>query len=95
MKLGNGAPRRTTLAKMTRLATLAITGAILLPAFAAHAQPVAEFYKNRRMDLVTSGSVGGGYDLYARLLARYMPRHIPGNPTITVKNMLEIGRAHV
>jgi tripartite-type tricarboxylate transporter receptor subunit TctC len=60
----------------------------LLLSGAAHAQSVADFYKGKRVDLVTSGSVGGGYDLYARILARHMPRHIPGNPTITVKNMV-------
>ncbi len=32
-------------------------------------------------------SVGGGYDLYARLLARHLGRHIPGNPTVVPKNM--------
>ena len=60
----------------------------LLLSGAAHAQSVADFYRGKRVDLVTSGSVGGGYDLYARILARHMPRHIPGNPTITVKNMV-------
>lgn len=54
----------------------------------AYAQSVAEFYKGKHIDLVTSGSVGGGYDLYARVLAKHMPRHIPGNPPITVKNMV-------
>ena len=32
-------------------------------------------------------SAGGGYDVYARMLARYMGKHIPGNPTVVVKNM--------
>ncbi|MGE5539002.1 MAG: Bug family tripartite tricarboxylate transporter substrate binding protein [Gemmatimonas sp.] len=49
---------------------------------------VAQFYKGKRVDLVTSASIGGGYDQYARLLAKHMPRHIPGEPSITVKNMV-------
>ena len=67
---------------------LAAAGAAALIAGAARAESIEDFYKGKRVDLVTSGSVGGGYDLYARVLARHMPRHIPGNPTITVKNMV-------
>ena len=54
----------------------------------ANAQSVAEFYRGKRINLVTSASVGGGYDQYARLLAKHMPRHIPGEPTIIVQNMV-------
>jgi tripartite-type tricarboxylate transporter receptor subunit TctC len=53
----------------------------------ADAQSVEEFYRGKRVNLVTSASVGGGYDQYARLLAKHMPRHIPGQPTIVVQNM--------
>ena len=60
----------------------------LLPASAAHAQTVADFYRGKRITLVTSASVGGGYDQYARLLAKHMQRHIPGEPTIIVQNMV-------
>jgi len=49
---------------------------------------VEQFYKGKRLDLTTSASIGGGYDQYARLLAKHMPRHIPGEPLITVKNMV-------
>jgi len=54
---------------------------------AARAQTPAEFYKGKQITLVTSASVGGGYDQYARILAKYMPKFIPGNPTIVVQNM--------
>ncbi len=53
----------------------------------ARAQTPAEFYKGKQVTLITSASVGGGYDQYARLLAKHMPRFIPGNPTIVVQNM--------
>lgn len=46
-----------------------------------------DFYRNKTLTLVVGYAVGGGYDVYARLLARHLPRHIPGNPTIIVQNM--------
>src|SRR3979409_1139820 len=58
----------------------------LLPA-AAHAQSPAEFYRGKTVDLQIGYSVGGGYDIYARLIARHMGRHIPGNPQVVPKNM--------
>ena len=47
----------------------------------------ADFYKGKTISLVTSTGVGGTYDEVARLIARYMPRYIPGTPTIIVQNM--------
>jgi len=41
----------------------------------------------RAVDLYIGYSVGGGYDIYARLLARHMSRHLPGNPTVVPRNM--------
>jgi tripartite-type tricarboxylate transporter receptor subunit TctC len=48
---------------------------------------VAQFYKNRQVTLVIPSSVGGGYDLYGRLVARHIGKYIPGNPTIVPSNM--------
>src|SRR5688500_5827362 len=67
-------------------ALLALAGAMLATA-QANAQTPAEFYRAKRMTMITSASVGGGYDQYARLLAKHMPRYIPGNPTMVVQNM--------
>jgi tripartite-type tricarboxylate transporter receptor subunit TctC len=67
--------------------SVAIGAFALLPAALAHAQSPAEFYKGRNVDLYIGYSVGGAYDLYARVLARHLGKHIPGNPTITPKNM--------
>jgi len=53
----------------------------------AQAQPAAEFYKGKQVDLYIGYSAGGGYDVYARLLARHMGRHIPGGPVIVPRNM--------
>jgi tripartite-type tricarboxylate transporter receptor subunit TctC len=61
---------------------------ILLAAMpTAHADDVADFYKGKRINLIVSYGPGGGYDVYARLLARHMGRHIPGSPGIVVQNM--------
>jgi tripartite-type tricarboxylate transporter receptor subunit TctC len=53
----------------------------------ARAQSVAEFYKGKSVDLDIGYSVGGGYDLYARLVARRLGEHIPGNPNVVPKNV--------
>lgn len=46
-----------------------------------------EFYAGKTINLVVGYSAGGGYDQYARLLARHMGRYIPGHPNIVVQNM--------
>jgi tripartite-type tricarboxylate transporter receptor subunit TctC len=51
------------------------------------AQAQADFYKGKTVDLMIGYSVGGGYDVYARLIARHLGKHIPGNPIVTPKNM--------
>src|SRR5262249_11199584 len=53
----------------------------------AHAEAAADFYRGRNVELDISSSVGGGYDVYARMLARHIGRAIPGNPTVVPKNM--------
>lgn len=53
----------------------------------ARADAAADFYKGRTVNLVIGYSVGGGYDMYARLLARYISKYIPGNPTIVPQSM--------
>jgi tripartite-type tricarboxylate transporter receptor subunit TctC len=53
----------------------------------ASAQVSEQAYKGKQIRMVIAGGVGGGYDFYARLLSQYLPRHIPGNPTIVNQNM--------
>ena len=50
-------------------------------------QGVADFYRGKTVDLYIGYSAGGGYDVYARLIARYLGKHIPGNPTVIPRNM--------
>src|SRR3990170_7256242 len=51
-----------------------------------HAQN-APFYQDKTIRIIVGFTPGGLYDQYARILARRMPKHIPGNPTIIVQNM--------
>ncbi len=68
--------------------TLNVAAAVLaLGAHAGGAQSPAEFYKGRTIELDISSTPGGGYDSYARLLARHMPKNIPGHPAIVTKNV--------
>jgi tripartite-type tricarboxylate transporter receptor subunit TctC len=53
----------------------------------AGAQSPADFYKGKTVDLYIGYSAGGAYDLYARLIARHLGKHIPGNPQVVAKNM--------
>jgi len=73
-----------------RLAALALAGASLTPA-SAHADAIADFYKGKEVRLIISASIGGGYDIYARAVARHLGNHIPGNPTIVPQNMPAAG----
>src|SRR5438105_14789764 len=51
-------------------------------------QSVADFYRGKTISLYVGFPPGGGYDLYARVVAPYFARHIPGNPSIVIKSML-------
>ncbi len=73
------------------LCPAALVGALCVSVAAARAQSVEDFYKNKSINLVIGFSVGGGYDLYARHLARHMGKHIPGKPTIVPQNMAGAG----
>ncbi|HZE45595.1 MAG TPA: hypothetical protein VE087_01825, partial [Xanthobacteraceae bacterium] len=57
----------------------------------ALADPVEDFYRGRSVTLLIGYTVAGGYDTYARVLAHYLGRHIPGNPTIVPQNMAGAG----
>jgi tripartite-type tricarboxylate transporter receptor subunit TctC len=71
----------------TRILTAVAAGLIVAAPAASKADSVADFYKGKSIDLVISTTTGGGYDTIARVLARFMPEHLPGNPKITPKNM--------
>ena len=79
------------------IASLAMSGAFATAAMApAHAaDPVENFYKGKTVQVLVGFGPGGGYDLYARTLARYMGKHIPGNPTMVPQNMPGAGGVKV
>ncbi|HVY56637.1 MAG TPA: tripartite tricarboxylate transporter substrate-binding protein [Xanthobacteraceae bacterium] len=58
----------------------------LVSAVAARADDIADFYKGKTVHLIVGVDVGSGYDVNARVLARHLGAHIPGNPSIVVQN---------
>ncbi len=69
-----------------RLETRVLAGLIALAALATSAA-AGDYYAGKSIDLLIGAPPGGGYDIYARALARHYGRHIPGQPTIVAKNM--------
>ena len=65
-------------------ASLLAASAMLAP---AHALAPSDFYKGRTIFVIVGFTPGGGYDLYARLLAQHLGKHIPGNPAVVTQNM--------
>lgn len=68
-----------------RLAVLLLPFLFLAPA--AHAQSEADFFKGKTVRMIVGFASGNEYDVGARVLARHLGRHIPGNPTVIVQNM--------
>ena len=71
------------------LLRVALIASALLPVVTqgVHADAVSDFYKGKNIQMVVGSDAGGGYDVYARLLARHINRFIPGNPNIIIQNM--------
>jgi tripartite-type tricarboxylate transporter receptor subunit TctC len=55
------------------------------------AESASPFYEGKSIRIVVGAAAGGGYDTYARVIARHFGRHIPGNPAIVVENMAGAG----
>src|SRR5262245_22782419 len=66
---------------------LAVVAAWLVAATPASADELADFYKSKPVTLTVSSSAGGGYDTLARTVARFLGRHLPGQPIVLVRNM--------
>jgi tripartite-type tricarboxylate transporter receptor subunit TctC len=78
---------------LSSLVAGSITAALGVGLGAAVPAMAQDHYAGRTIEFVVGADSGGGYDIYARTLARHMGRHIPGNPTIVVKNMPGAGSA--
>src|SRR5205814_7054954 len=62
--------------------------ALLLAASSTLGQEsVEQFFRGKTINIYIGSAVGGGYDGYARLLARHFGRYIPGNPIVVPQNM--------
>jgi tripartite-type tricarboxylate transporter receptor subunit TctC len=72
---------------MAVLRIVAALAALALAGLAARADPVSDFYKGKVVNVVVGYGSGGGYDVYGRLLASHLGKHIPGNPTVVLQNM--------
>ena len=70
-----------------RLATTCVLAGLIALAAPATSSSAGDYYAGKSIDLLIGAPPGGGYDIYARALARYYGRHIPGQPTIVSKNM--------
>src|SRR5262245_33867943 len=75
------------LARLAAATALTAALAVVPAARLAQADDVAQFYKGKQVNLIVGYGPGGGYDIYARVLARHLSRFIPGNPNIVVQNM--------
>ena len=73
------------MANFAHRVAVALGAVMMLCASAALAQ--TDFYRGKTITLLVSSSVGGGYDIMGRTLARYLGKHIPGNPRVVVTNM--------
>src|SRR5947209_20456599 len=51
------------------------------------AEPIGDFYRGKTLRMLIGYGPGGGYDIYGRLVAEFLPRHLPGNPSIVTQNM--------
>ena len=80
------AARRTTMAQPAILRALLAAAAMLIVPF-AHAQQAEPFFARKTVNIYIGYTAGGSYDLYARLIARHLGKHIPGNPSVVAQNM--------
>ena len=77
-------PGRAVAWPLAAMALIAINSVLI--AAPAAAQTVADFYRGRQITLMVGSSPGGGYDAVARLVARHLGQHIPGNPNVIVED---------
>jgi len=72
---------------MRRISIAIVTLALSVTSFAVRAETAADFYKGKLLRIVVGFPAGGGFDLYARTVAEFLPRYLPGEPKIIVENM--------
>src|SRR5882672_1989311 len=70
-----------------RFTRAALMAAVMCWPAEGFSQAAQNFYHGKQITMLVASGAGGGYDTYARTLARHMSKHIPGNPVIVPKNM--------
>lgn len=73
--------------EFVKAAAFGLTAASMVATAPAMAQSVADFYKGKQIEFIAAGDAGTTQDTWSRLLARHMPKHLPGAPTFVVKNI--------
>lgn len=69
------------------LTSLIAAATVASPLLMAGSAAAEDFFAGKTIALLVSSDTGGGYDTYSRLLAQFLPKYIPGKPTIVVQNM--------
>jgi tripartite-type tricarboxylate transporter receptor subunit TctC len=75
---------------MKRL-TVLVAVLVMMGLICATSHAAAPFYQGKTVTITVGFSAGGGFDLWARLISRYIGKHIPGNPTVIVENVTGAG----
>jgi tripartite-type tricarboxylate transporter receptor subunit TctC len=74
--------RRLRLGGNAAVVAAAIAAATVVSSVPVCANPVADFYRGKTLRMLIGYGPGGGYDIYGRVVAEFLPRHLPGHPTI-------------
>src|SRR3954465_9492120 len=69
------------------LGVLGIGAVLFMAGVPARAQTVEQFYRGKTVKFIVGSNTGGSYDTYSRLLAQFIGKHLPGNPTLIVENL--------
>src|SRR5712675_3120763 len=79
--------RQTPMAKASMMGAAVLLAALLAANVPVRADAVADFYQGKTLRMLIGYGPGGGYDIYGRLVAEFLPRHLPGHPAIVAQNM--------
>jgi tripartite-type tricarboxylate transporter receptor subunit TctC len=80
-------PGCVTKRTVSQLIRLAVAFTAVLASSRAHAQAPADLYRGKTVRMVVGSGAGGGYDIYARILSKYLEKALPGKPSIVTQNM--------
>ena len=75
------------MAKASMMGAAVLLAALLAANATARADAISDFYQGKTLRMLIGYGPGGGYDIYGRLVAEFLPRHLPGSPTIIAQNM--------